>query len=79
MAKEQFGFRPLHSTELVLLYTLEQILNSLDNKETVMALYKDLSKAFDSLYHTIMLHKLEHYGARGTPLNCFENYLIDHK
>ena len=79
LAKEQFGFRPLHSTELALLHTLEQILTSLDNKETVMALYIDLSKAFDSLDHTIMLHKLEHYGVRGIPLNWFKNYLTDRK
>ena len=35
--------------------TLEQILTSLDNKETVMAIFTDLSKAFDSLDHNVLL------------------------
>ena len=79
LAKEQFGFRPFYSTELALLHTLERILTSLDNKETVIALFIDLSKAFDSLDHSILLYKLEHYGVRGVPLNWFRNYLTDRK
>ena len=79
LAKEQFGFRPLYSTEMALLCTLEQILTSLDNKETVMAIFIDLSKAFDSLDHNVLLYKLEHYGIRGVPLHWFKNYLSDRK
>ena len=70
LAKEQFGFRPLYSTEMALLCTLEQILTSLDNKETVMAIFIDLSKAFDSLDHNVLLYKLEHYGIIGVRYLC---------
>ena len=64
----QYGFRTEHSTEFAALELADRVITSMDHNETPINIYLDLSKAFDTLYHEILLAKLQYYGIHGTLL-----------
>ena len=73
----QYGFRKRHSTEYAALELVDRISNGLDNRNLPISIFLDLSKAFDTLDHQILLHKLYHYGIRNSALNWFSSYLTN--
>jgi hypothetical protein len=73
--KYQFGFRENHSTNMALVMLIDQILSSLDQSETVIGVFIDLKKAFDTVNHEILLSKLDRYGIRGVALAWIKDYL----
>ena len=71
----QYGFRSLHSTELASLELIDIVFQHLDTDQLPLSVFLDLSKAFDTLNHLILLNKLKLYGHSNTPLKWFESYL----
>ena len=73
--ESQFGFQRFRSTTGAILKLNDFILKCFDKKEYVLALFLDLSKAFDCINHDILLYKLQHIGVRGIALEWFRSYL----
>ena len=65
--KNQFGFRPNSSTQFAITLIHDKLIKNIDNGLYTCCIFLDLSKAFDTVNHTILLWKLYHYfGIRGT-------------
>ena len=75
----QYGFRKRHSTEYVALHIVDYLNYEMDLKRTPRNLYLDLSKAFDSLSHKILISKLKHYGICNIALKLMKSYLENRK
>ena len=69
--ESQYGFRKYHSSELAASEFTDRIKQEMDAKKIPFSVFLDLSKAFDTLDHTILLTKLHYYGVRDTALNWF--------
>ena len=71
----QFGFRKGLGTEDALAYLTNEIYNNLDKRKKTIGIFLDLSKAFDSISHSILLNSLKSFGIVGTALQIFKSYL----
>ena len=70
-----FGFRKGFSTALSLIHLVNSFASAVDRNEFTVGVFLNLSKAFDTLDHRILLAKLEHYGFRGLALEWIKSYL----
>ena len=73
--ESQYEFRKYHSTELAALEFTDRIRQEMDAKKIPFSVFLDLSEAFNTLDHTILLTKLHYYGIRNAVLNWFKSYL----
>ena len=63
------------STELALHSLVEQYYEAIDSDNFIFGIFLDVSRAFDTISHKMLLTKLQYYGIRGTALCLFESYL----
>ena len=76
--KFQSAYRTFHSTETALLRVKNDVLNAMDNRNVMLLLLLDLSAAFDTIDHSILLNRLsKRCGINGTCLKWFTSYLSD--
>ena len=71
---KQFGFRTKHRTVDALVEFTEKVRFNRSTNE-VRTFFLDLSKAFDTTDHNLLIRKLDNYGIRGNSLNWFKCYL----
>ena len=79
IVETQYGFREKHSCDHAISHLVGTIIKNLEKKNTTIGLFLDLSKAFDTLEHRIILQKMYRYGIRGQCLSWFESYLRNRK
>ena len=76
MPPNQSAYRECHSTETALLRILNDLLLDIDNNKVSILSLLDLSAAFDTIDHSILLKRLEvSYGIKGNALSWFRTYL----
>ena len=73
--ESQYGFRKCQSCENAIQELISPVTKGFDLKEYTAALFLDLSKAFDTLDHQILLCKLDLYSTRGICLDWLKHYL----
>ena len=79
LSNSQFGFRQNHSTTHAILYFINHIATAIDKHLHSLGIFLDLSKAFDTINHEILLKKLSYYGIRGKALDWYRSYLTGRK
>ena len=77
--ENQFGFRSGYSTVQAVTLITDKIQKAIENKQYSCGIFLDLSKAFDTVNHDILITKLEHYGIRGIAKDWFKSYLFNRK
>ena len=78
--KMQSAYREGHSTETALIRIQNGVLRSIDSKRCVFLVLLDLSAAFDTVDHRILVTRLsDRFGVRGSALQWIESYLSERK
>ena len=75
LSVNQFGFRTRRSAEQQLLRTIHDLTLNLNNKMQTDVILLDFCKAFDKVPHHLLLHKLDHYGIRGSTFKWISSFL----
>ena len=75
----QFGFQKNKNTSDAILEFLDNVYDSFNQNEWLLAIYLDFSKAFDTISLDILLKKLDFLGFRGLINSWIKSYLLNRK
>ena len=75
LTHHQSGNRQFHSTETLSLHVTDYLFKAVDEKMITAMILIDLSKAFDSVLHTLLLHKVQDLGTSESSTKWFKSYL----
>lgn len=70
LSDHQYGFRSKNSTNHAIIELIDKVTKAIQSNEYTIGIFLDLSKAFDSVNHSILLRKLHFYGIRGNCHKC---------
>uniref|UniRef100_A0A914MW46 Reverse transcriptase domain-containing protein n=1 Tax=Meloidogyne incognita TaxID=6306 RepID=A0A914MW46_MELIC len=73
----QFGFLRNRSTTSQLITTINDFSDAIENKKNINCIYLDFQKAFDSVPHNLLIHKLKRIGIRGKLLDWISNFITN--
>ena len=73
----QSAYRPGHSTETAMIRVHDDICHAIGERKVVLLVLLDLSAAFDTVNHELLLSILARYKVGGTALQWFSSYLAD--
>lgn len=78
LAKFQSAYRNFYSTETCLVRVTNDILRAIDRRQEVVLVLLDLSSAFDTIDHTILIERLQNrYGLNGSVLDWFKSFIVN--
>jgi hypothetical protein len=64
---------------MAIMQVVDKIITAVENNERSIGIFLDLSKAFDTIDHNILMYKMEYYGFSGIVSNWFQSYLSNRK
>ena len=79
LTHKQYGFRENHSTYMALVDLVDRVSKEIDSGQLSLGIFIDLSKAFDTIDHTILINKLPYFGIRGIVKDLLLSYITNRK
>ena len=75
--RKKFAFQTGHSTEQGIVKLANKIYEPFERKQYTLGVFVNLTEAFDTVSHLVLIKKLQRYGIRGINLACFHRYLAN--
>jgi len=79
ITETQYGFRKEKCLEIAVQAFIKKIREALDNRKYSVGIFIDLTKAYDTLNHKVLIEKLSSYGIRGITNMWFKSYLSNRR